>query len=86
MREWELWKWQVNFLLQAQVEVLQAEVRVKRFSHTTQVAEGERRDKENEEPSTVEDNHVWDCLRNLKVHESVGPDDTHPWVLREWAE
>lgn len=34
----------------------------------------------------MEDNKVWDCLRNLKVHESVEPDDIHRWALREWAE
>ncbi|KFQ10568.1 hypothetical protein N329_12992, partial [Haliaeetus albicilla] len=24
-----------------------------------------------------------DHLRNLKVHKSMGPDEIHPWVLRE---
>ncbi|KFP62549.1 RNA-directed DNA polymerase from mobile element jockey, partial [Cariama cristata] len=41
------------------------------------------RDWENEEPPTVGDDHVQDHLRNLKVHKSVGPDEMHPWVLRE---
>lgn len=31
----------------------------------------------------MEDDWVWDCLKNLKVHESVGLDDTHPSVGSE---
>ncbi|KFV03795.1 hypothetical protein N339_00712, partial [Pterocles gutturalis] len=27
-----------------------------------------------------------DHLKNLKVHESMGPDEIHPWVLRELAD
>ncbi|KFV01431.1 hypothetical protein N339_07349, partial [Pterocles gutturalis] len=27
-----------------------------------------------------------DPLRNLKVHESMGPDEMQPWVLRELAD
>ncbi|GAB0188774.1 mitochondrial enolase superfamily member 1 [Grus japonensis] len=37
---------------------------------------------ENEELPTVED-QVRDHLRNLKVQKSTGPDEMHPWVLRE---
>ncbi|GAB0187098.1 mitochondrial enolase superfamily member 1 [Grus japonensis] len=51
-------------------------------SHTAQVTEGKGRDWENEEPLTVED-QVQDHLRNLKVHESMGPDEMHLQVLRE---
>ncbi|GAB0188257.1 mitochondrial enolase superfamily member 1 [Grus japonensis] len=51
-------------------------------SHTTQVTEGKGRDWENELPTVGED-QVRDHLRNLKVHKSLGPDEMHPWVLRE---
>jgi len=51
-------------------------------SHTAQFAEGKGRDWEKEELPTVED-QVRDCLRNLKVHKSMEPDEMHPWVLRE---
>ncbi|GAB0207246.1 mitochondrial enolase superfamily member 1 [Grus japonensis] len=53
------------------------------LSHTAQVTEG--RDWENEEPPTVGEDQVREYLRNLKVHESMGPDEMHPWVLREPA-
>ncbi|GAB0202791.1 mitochondrial enolase superfamily member 1 [Grus japonensis] len=51
------------------------------LSHTAQVTEG--RDWENAEPPTVGEDQVREYLRNLKVHNSMGPDEMHPWVLRE---
>ncbi|GAB0187360.1 mitochondrial enolase superfamily member 1 [Grus japonensis] len=53
------------------------------LSHTARVTEGKDRDWENEEPPTVGEDQVQDHLRNLKVHKSMGPDEMHPWVLRE---
>ena len=52
-------------------------------SHIAQVAEGKGRDWEIEEPPTAEEDQVQDCLRNQKVHKSMGPDEMHPRVPRE---
>ncbi|GAB0197899.1 mitochondrial enolase superfamily member 1 [Grus japonensis] len=54
------------------------------LSHTAQVTEG--RDWENAELPTVGEDQVREYLRNLKVHMSMGPDEMHPWVVRELAD
>ncbi|KGL88940.1 hypothetical protein N301_16289, partial [Charadrius vociferus] len=43
-------------------------------------------DWESEEPPTVGEDQVRDHLRNLKVRKSMGPDEVHPWVLRQLAD
>ncbi|GAB0208696.1 mitochondrial enolase superfamily member 1 [Grus japonensis] len=54
------------------------------LSHTAQVTEG--RDWENAELAAVGEDQVREYLRNLKVHKAMGPDELHPWVLRELAD
>ncbi|KFW70002.1 RNA-directed DNA polymerase from mobile element jockey, partial [Pygoscelis adeliae] len=39
-----------------------------------------------EELPTVGEDQVRDHLRHLKVHKSMGPNETHPWVLKELAD
>ncbi|KFZ50256.1 hypothetical protein N338_04232, partial [Podiceps cristatus] len=35
------------------------------------------------EPPTAGEDQVQEYLRHLEVHKSMGPDEVHPWVLRE---
>ncbi|KFO11537.1 RNA-directed DNA polymerase from mobile element jockey, partial [Balearica regulorum gibbericeps] len=44
------------------------------------------RDWENEEPLTVREDQVLEDLRNLKVHNSMGPEEMHLRVLRQLAD
>ncbi|GAB0179805.1 mitochondrial enolase superfamily member 1 [Grus japonensis] len=56
------------------------------LSHTAQVTEAKGRDWENAEPPTVGEDQVQEYLRNLKVHKSMGLDETCPRFLRELAD
>jgi len=55
-------------------------------SHTARVAEGKSGDWGNEEPPTIGEDRVRDCLRNLRVQKSMGHEEMHPRVLRELAD
>lgn len=39
---------------------------------------GEGKQNEKENLPAVSEDHVEDCLKNLKVHKSVGPNEIHP--------
>ena len=55
----------------------------KSSSHTAQAAKSKGKNREKEDLLAVSEDQVWDHLKNLKVHKSMGPDEIHPWVLRE---
>ena len=49
-----------------------------------QVTESKGRNWENEElPTAGEDQGLEPDLRNQQMHKSMGPDEVHPWVLKE---
>lgn len=35
-------------------------------------------------PPTIRDLELWDYLRNLNMHKSLGTNEMHPKILREW--
>lgn len=53
------------------------------YSHMAQAQEGKGKEWENEELTNVGEDQVQDCLRRLKVHKSMGPDEMHLQVLRK---
>ncbi|XP_074674231.1 BTB/POZ domain-containing protein 9 isoform X2 [Strix aluco] len=64
-----------------------ARVCSKGFSHTAQDVEAEcGEDWEKDNPPTVSEDQVQEHLKNLKVYKSMGPDEIHPWILKELAD
>lgn len=55
-------------------------------SHTVWVTEGKSRDWENEDLSAVGQDEVQEHVRNVKMHKSMRPAETHPWVLSELSD
>ena len=55
-------------------------------SCTAQAAESKSKNWEKEDLPAVSEDQAQDHLKNLKVHKSMGPDEIHPWALRELAD
>lgn len=68
--------------VEAFLDILAQIFNSKQPSHTAQVGEDKSRHWEEKELPATEN---WDYLRNTKVYKSTGPDEMHPWVLRELA-
>jgi len=50
----------------------------KGFSHTTHIAESNSKNLEKVDLPAVSEDQVWDHLKNMKVHKSMGPNEIHP--------
>lgn len=55
-------------------------------SHAAHLRKSKGRGWHSEVPATIGEDKVWDHLRNLNVHRSMGPDEIHPWVLSKLAD
>jgi len=55
-------------------------------SYSAQVAESNGKNLEKEDLPAVSEDRVQDHKKNLKVHNSMEPDEIHPRVLRELAD
>ena len=54
--------------------------------HTAQAAESKGKNWEEKDLPAVSEDQIQDHLKNPKVHKFMGPNEIHPWVLRELAD